>query len=451
MVAHELRIIVEKVAVSSQEVVKRDTLKIYDSINPANILDLGLRHAEQISLLEKIQNALLAEQAVLIEEDKKVCPVCGEKLKKNGYRNSNFHAVFSDHQLRIQKHTCKNQECNWSSSPTVTSKFGTDIYPDLAKLQCEQGALYSFREAQSNLEKINCQTRSTNNATQIKRMTAKVGEILSEKNMREPEIKECKPPAQELIVQVDGGHIPIQDKEKRSFEALSAIIYQPQNIRNIDKNHRQITDKVCVASAISDELKSIKAYVMNGAKKQGLSENTRVIGLADGAKNCWSILATIEGHCQSLERILDWFHIGKKFENVRRGLGEALEESLDSAKWELWHGHGAKALEKLNLLKDRLTDEKKKSQLQGLYDYLQRNQDYLVNYESRKRTNQIYTSQVAESHIDSLINARHKRSGKMQWSREGAHQVLQIRAMMASREWESHWQETVLSALGAAA
>jgi hypothetical protein len=39
----------------------------------------------------------------------------------------------------------------------------------------------------------------------------------------------------------------------------------------------------------------------------------------------------------------------------------------------------------------------------------------------------------------------------MQWSREGAHQVLQIRAMMASREWESHWQETVLSALGAAA
>jgi hypothetical protein len=44
MVAHELRIIVEKVSVSSQEVVKRDTVKIYDIINPENILDLGLRH-----------------------------------------------------------------------------------------------------------------------------------------------------------------------------------------------------------------------------------------------------------------------------------------------------------------------------------------------------------------------------------------------------------------------
>ena len=47
MVAHELRIIVEKVSVSSQEVVKRDTLKIYDILNPENILDLGLRHANK--------------------------------------------------------------------------------------------------------------------------------------------------------------------------------------------------------------------------------------------------------------------------------------------------------------------------------------------------------------------------------------------------------------------
>jgi len=34
----------------------------------------------------------------------------------------------------------------------------------------------------------------------------------------------------ELIIQVDGGHIPIQDPEKRSFEALSAIVYRPENL-----------------------------------------------------------------------------------------------------------------------------------------------------------------------------------------------------------------------------
>ncbi len=39
----------------------------------------------------------------------------------------------------------------------------------------------------------------------------------------------------------------------------------------------------------------------------------------------------------------------------------------------------------------------------------------------------------------------------MQWTREGAHNVLQIRAKMASNEWNKQWQGTVLSALGVAA
>jgi len=93
-------------------VVKCDTLKIYNAKRPESILDLGLRHAEQISLLENVQNAVLAKQSVLIEPETKVCPQCGQKLKKNGHRTSEFHAVFSDHELRIQKHRCNNPACN---------------------------------------------------------------------------------------------------------------------------------------------------------------------------------------------------------------------------------------------------------------------------------------------------------------------------------------------------
>ena len=39
----------------------------------------------------------------------------------------------------------------------------------------------------------------------------------------------------------------------------------------------------------------------------------------------------------------------------------------------------------------------------------------------------------------------------MQWTREGAHNVLQIRGMIASNEWENNWQAPVLSALEATA
>lgn len=127
---YELRVIVEKVAVTSQEVVQRDTLKVYDVKATASILELGLRHEEQISLLEKVQNTVLAAQSKLIDTGYDRCPKCGQKLHKRGFTQSKFHAVFTDHRVGIQKHKCCNPECDWQSTPTTTSVFGTSTHPD---------------------------------------------------------------------------------------------------------------------------------------------------------------------------------------------------------------------------------------------------------------------------------------------------------------------------------
>jgi hypothetical protein len=154
--------------------------------------------------------------------------------------------------------------------------------------------------------------------------------------------------------------------------------------------------------------------------------------------------------CGGVLPIVAW-RFGKKFQTVKNALGEAFAASLERAKWKLWHGKAEEALTKLTLLRDNITDETQKSKMTGLYNYIYRNQAYIINYDERERERKTYTSQVAESHIEALINARHKKTGKMQWSREGADNVLQIRATMASKEWASKWQSTVLSALGVAA
>jgi hypothetical protein len=101
---------------------------------------------------------------------------------------------------------------------------------------------------------------------------------------------------------------------------------------------------------------------------------------------------------------LDWFHIAQKFQQVKNALGEAFAASLESAKWKLWHGKAHDGLTKLAVLRANLPDEGHRSKLTGLYEYLHRNQAYLVNYEAREQANKTYTSQVAESHIDALIN-----------------------------------------------
>lgn len=275
----EFRVIVEKVSVASQKVVKRDTLKIYGIKPPTSILELGLRHEEQIALLSKVQSTLLAEQSVFIDPGYDVCPQCGGKLAKNGFKQSNFHAVFSDHKLRIQQHRCQNPECNWQSGPTTSSVIGTDIHPDLAKLQCEQGALFSYREAASNLEKLNAQRRRINNHERVKNMTNELGVRIAQENYKVPLTAALALLAQELIVQVDGGHIPIKDKDKRSFEALAAIVYRPGSLEVSDEHHRRITDKSSAISAKDDELSTIKIYLQHAALKQGLTTETYVTAL----------------------------------------------------------------------------------------------------------------------------------------------------------------------------
>ena len=311
--------------------------------------------------------------------------------------------------------------------------------------------MHSFRKAQSNLEALTIHPRSVNNHNKIKLITTQVGAKLAQANLKPPSTEECASPAQEVIVQIDGGHIPIKDKDKRSFEALSAIAYRPENIRIVDKHHVEIENKSCAISAKDDELATMKAYVLNIAHKQGMNQKSTVTALADGAFNCWSVLLSLTPHCRKLICILDWFHIGMKFQNVRGAVDEAYQESLKRVKWTLWHGKPKEALKKLNLLIDKVTDTKKRSKLKDLHDYLENNQDYLVNYQKRQEQNQTFTSQVAETHIDAIINERHKKSKKMQWTREGAHNVLQVRGSMASDEWKEGWQSPIMSALGAVA
>ncbi len=86
---YELRILVEKVAISSQKVVRRDTITSYALQCPTSIGELGLRHAEQIALLRKVQNMLLAEQSLLLAPGLPAPPV-GTPSRKTGIKPPSF-------------------------------------------------------------------------------------------------------------------------------------------------------------------------------------------------------------------------------------------------------------------------------------------------------------------------------------------------------------------------
>jgi hypothetical protein len=411
-------------------------------IKPNNIIDLGLRHAEQIDLLRHIQQKLLDKQSVYLKDDHPNCPKCSGKLYKSGYVKSDFHSVFTDHKIAASRQVCKL--CKWSSIPSVRTLFGDSSHPDLVKIQCELGANHTFRDSQKLMNLIANTQRSTNSHDKIKRMTETVGQHIAEyPDSPQKPIKS----ADHLYVQVDGGHVATVDQDKRSFEVMTSVVFDAKNIKYTGGKEKKegetsvkrgsLTSKNCAASALLDSQDTMKQQTLNAAIKQGMAKETKMTALCDGARNCWNIVDYLESQCHSVERILDWFHISMRFQNTRLGQ-EALNEQLSGAKWYLWNGSVNKAIERLQSIYKGLNDDKKKQEkVLLLLSYIKNNADYIVNYQKKQDAGLIFTSQMAESTVESLINQRCKGQQHMRWSREGLHALLQIRDAVNSNDWNS--------------
>ena len=142
-----------------------------------------------------------------------------------------------------------------------------------------------------------------------------------------------------------------------------------------------------------------------------------------------------------MECILDWHHISMKFDQLINQLEDLHYDEAASLKWKVWHGKSDEAIDRLGQLYLDLLNTDYTDRLHELLKYLSNNVDYLVNYQAKKENKLPYTSSVVESTIETLVNTRHKKKHKAQWSREGAHNVLQIRASRASNVWNKEWNE----------
>jgi len=431
-----IRFVAESYDIKSGEVIKSKVLREDKIKRPTTLKEFGYLHNEQIQFLEDIQNFKLLYETQLINEDS-TCLNCGKKTALRGTRKSNFHAALTDHKINIQRRRCK---CGWSSPDTVDGIYGSSLHPDLVEKQLIQGCDNSFRQASRQLNAESAGIRSINNDDRIRRNISYVAGLIAEEKLKNSEQPKKANAAKQLTVVVDGGHLKSGDKSSRSFEAMIATIYRPDSIRKIDNYHNEITQKTSVGSALSDHQKTIKQLTINACRKEGSHVDvTELTCLTDGANNCWSITNSLKACCKTLTNVLDWFHITKKITIINNRVDDDFRENLEKVKWFLWHGKPKDALARLKQLQENIEEEKLSSDLFDLYEYISRNQRYIINYKERQAANLPFTSTYAESSVNSVINARQKDNKQMQWSRDGAHSILQIRTSRFSRTWEQDW------------
>ena len=429
------RIISEIYDDQTGNVYKRDVIEDKTIKSPKSIEDLGYNHEDQLKILKDIQEAFLKAQSEIFDLPE-VCPECGSKMRKSGPYPSKFNSVFTDHKISLVKRQCCNKECRRLLTFTIQGLFGDYRHPDLLEMQTKLSSKMSFVEAQSQLDAISKSHRPVNGQINLKRSSDRVGEILSDIHQDESYISKYDiNSAKELVVQVDGGYIKDKHPGRGNFEMLLSKIYKPEN----NKDGR-ISEKSYVGSSYKDHHKTIKAMTLMAAKKEWLTKNTKIIALADGAKNCWSVLKSLKSHCQEITYILDWYHISNKFDKVIKQASSKYSEDFESVKWKIWHGQSNEAITKLSELYTTLITTDFADKTHDLLKYIANNKEYLVDYAQRHKDKLVFTSSAIESRVEHVINTRFKKKHKAQWNRESAHKLAQIRTSIASNDWKVEWE-----------
>ncbi len=221
--------------------------------------------------------------------------------------------------------------------------------------------------------------------------------------------------------------------------------------------------------------KKPKRRLFEVLKGQGMQNNQPVTFLSDGGDSVRNLQLYLNPEA---EHLLDWFHITMRLTVMRQSakglpvqsqaktekeLKEQLEDedweapqlnsakvekNLESAKWQLWHGNVFMALQEIKDLVIYLegyadTDGATKKLLKKVsefHNYIQANQNFIVNYGERYRHGEIISTAFVESTVNQLISRRFVKKQQMRWKKPGAHLLMQIRTKVLNNELRETFQ-----------
>jgi hypothetical protein len=124
-------------------------------------------------------------------------------------------------------------------------------------------------------------------------------------------------------------------------------------------------------------------------------------------------------------------------------------KGLESAKWYLWHGNVTEALDKLEDCYINLEDDtlhynnlaRFQKHLEEMSTYIENNQHLIPNYGEKYRFGETITTSFVESAVNQIVAKRMVKKQQMQWSLQGAHDLLQTRTAVLNDELRDNFEK----------
>jgi len=400
---------------------------------------IGFSLAEGKAMLAAVQLPLIKAQVAAWVEPYRACDVCGTRRRSKGNYPLIFRTLYGDVPLqnpRLHRCPCQTGIGPATSSP-LRELLPDHVAPERLYLESRWASLVPYAAAAGLLADV-LPIASGANASTLRQHTLRVASRVEAElgEERTSFIDGCPGqwaslpiPEGRIVVGLDGGYVRDWKDRTTNFELIVGRS-MPE-----DRESRYI-------GMVHGYDGKAKRRLFDLLKTQGLQANQSVTFLTDGGEEVRSLTERITPEA---EHVLDWFHIAMRItvlEQYARGVGnqdeakgKKLLQQLERIKWLLWHGNQHRARQETsNLREDVASLELNYQHLKRFRRtahefavYINNNSGSLINYGERYRSGERISSAMAESTVNALVSKRFAKRQQMQWTKRGAHLLLQTR------------------------
>jgi len=401
--------------------------------------DLGLSIAEGKALMAAVQQRVVDAQLASWAERHRCCAACGARRHSKGSYPVVFLTLYGD--VRVASPRLHRCPCQGADGPATVSPLRNLIpdyvAPERLYLEARWASLVPYATAAGLLADI-LPIASGANATTLRE------HVLSVAERAEAELGEERPcfidgcpadwarlpiPDGRIVVGLDGGYVRDWEDRKTNFEVIvGRSVPEDRDARYVGLVHGYDSKP--------------KRRLFDLLKSQSLQANQDVTFLTDGGEE---VRALTELITPESEHVLDWFHITMRLtvlSQYARGVaqhddaeGKRLLAELERIKWLIWHGNQHRAEETIGFFLDDVDGlevdypnlRKFARTAHEFAVYIASNAGSLINYGERFRAGERISSCLAESTVNAVISKRFAKRQQMQWTKRGAHLLLQTR------------------------
>jgi hypothetical protein len=415
---------------------------------------LGLTLAESKKLLSTLQRHLLQQQVDTFLDARSTCPDCGTPLTLKAHGSRSLRTLFGTFKVyspRLEHCDCTRRKT--SSFRPLAALLTESVAPELLYMEAKWSSLVSYGMSLDALQdflpldlSLDVKTVRYDTLKVAKRLEAELGEEQASFIEGEPREWALLPlPEGSFTVGIDGGYLRNWVDKKHKFEVIVG-----KSILSFEEGEAEDKTPSLKRFGFVPTLDTkSKRRLYEVLQAQDLQMNQAITFLSDGDDTLRQLQWEMS---PKATHILDWFHLtmkltvlgqyGKGLVQCEAVLGEQIQDQIERLKWSLWHGQVDKALGKIDDLETSIEPFSETyarfaplvKALSALRTYIVNNRHVIPNYGERYRNGEPIATGFVESTVNEVVSKRFCKKQQMQWSKEGAHLLLQTRVRTLNGE-----------------